>query len=577
MLKCEVGSGISFIVSSTRDMHCVFHKNDGQTEAYGGKIHSFGLEVGVSAAAVIVWAVAADTVDLPPGELSGRYGGAEAGGTVIVGASARVLVGGSRKTISLQPVSIEAGVGLNLAVGVAQMDLYPLFRVPTRPVATRAPAVGIAHPAEHRTSHHQHYGCGSYIYAQSSDTVYRISQKCGVSVGAILNANPDIGDTYSLRAGQIVHIPSHVSAHRSNACAARATLQPGESLDDVAARCGVTLHALLRANPDLRDLEVVRAGYAVNIPRRQAAPVRSPIRVVHPRPAPQPVAVQPAAMSATGPDPSNMEDACSLRAASSLGAAPGTVVVRYQGQRSDRTHAVNGSAEVGGREQTFQCSFNPAGTRIAQFVVNRQATPQRAAAVADISNMQNMCVARAANALGVPAANILIKYEGQRTDQTHAVNGSAATRGGERTFQCSYNAAGARMINFVVNPAPRNTNAQQTAPVAAARASSAERAGRGQFDATGPMPCAQAPGQPMVMGQCNFGVARDGGGSATVAITRPDGRKRFISFTKGRAISADISQADGDVQLRSVRRGDTTDITIGNERYEIIDAVLFGG
>jgi heat shock protein HslJ len=39
---------------------------------------------------------------------------------------------------------------------------------------------------------------------------------------------------------------------------------------------------------------------------------------------------------------------------------------------------------------------------------------------------------------------------------------------------------------------------------------SALRAGQGQFDATGPLPCAFAPGQPM--GQCEFGVARTGGG-----------------------------------------------------------------
>ncbi|MGH7891070.1 MAG: hypothetical protein ACREN0_02220, partial [Thermodesulfobacteriota bacterium] len=78
---------------------------------------------------------------------------------------------------------------------------------------------------------------------------------------------------------------------------------------------------------------------------------------------------------------------------------------------------------------------------------------------------------------------------------------------------------------------------------------SAVRAGQGKFDATGKIPCAQSKGQPM--SQCPYGVARDGGGTATVAVTLPDGRKRFIFFEKGKAVSADLSQADGDMTFSS--------------------------
>lgn len=107
------------------------------------------------------------------------------------------------------------------------------------------------------------------------------------------------------------------------------------------------------------------------------------------------------------------------------------------------------------------------------------------------------------------------------------------------------------------------------------RASSAERAGQGQFDARGPVACAQQPSQPM--GQCQAAVARDGGGTATVVVTRPDGRKRFIFFEKGRAISADLSQADGNMNFRSTKVGDLYKIEAGNERYEIVEAMVFGG
>ena len=108
------------------------------------------------------------------------------------------------------------------------------------------------------------------------------------------------------------------------------------------------------------------------------------------------------------------------------------------------------------------------------------------------------------------------------------------------------------------------------------REPSAARAGRGQFDATGPVDCSDRPGQPMR--QCQMGVARDGGGTATVVVTRPDGRKRFIFFEKGRAVSADLSQADGNMNFRAAKSGSGMFlIDAGNERYEFPESVVFGG
>ncbi len=110
--------------------------------------------------------------------------------------------------------------------------------------------------------------------------------------------------------------------------------------------------------------------------------------------------------------------------------------------------------------------------------------------------------------------------------------------------------------------------------VATGEDGSALRAGQGDFDATGQLPCAQAAGQPM--GQCDFGVARAGGGNATVVITRPDGAPRAIYFSNGVAIGADTSEADpGDFSVE--RESDLNMIRVGDERYEIPDAVALGG
>jgi hypothetical protein len=105
--------------------------------------------------------------------------------------------------------------------------------------------------------------------------------------------------------------------------------------------------------------------------------------------------------------------------------------------------------------------------------------------------------------------------------------------------------------------------------------SSAQRAGEGDFDATGQIPCAQYSGQPM--GQCDFGVAREGGGTATVVVTRPDGMTRALFFIDGEFNSADTSQADGYPEYGATREADLNMIRVGAERYEVPDAVIFGG
>ncbi len=55
--------------------------------------------------------------------MAGTYGGVTGGAAVGVGANANVLIGGSDKTVSLQPVSVEGMTGLNVATGVAQIVL----------------------------------------------------------------------------------------------------------------------------------------------------------------------------------------------------------------------------------------------------------------------------------------------------------------------------------------------------------------------------------------------------------------------------------------------------------------------
>ena len=80
--------------------------------------------IGFTKEAQIVWLVFAPG-SVAKGALAGDYGGATASATVGAGVGANVLLGGSNKQITLQPVSVEGSVGLNVAAGVAAVTLKP--------------------------------------------------------------------------------------------------------------------------------------------------------------------------------------------------------------------------------------------------------------------------------------------------------------------------------------------------------------------------------------------------------------------------------------------------------------------
>jgi len=122
-LTCIVASGWGLVFGSSKDLNCTFSPSPDRAENYVGTIKKYGVDIGYQKGGVMAWAVLAPTVDLAPGSLAGSYGGATAGGAVGVGGGANVLLSSSNKTISLQPLSIEGTTGLNVAAGVASIDL----------------------------------------------------------------------------------------------------------------------------------------------------------------------------------------------------------------------------------------------------------------------------------------------------------------------------------------------------------------------------------------------------------------------------------------------------------------------
>jgi hypothetical protein len=123
VLTCHESSGWGFIFGSTKDLRCHFTRVGGGAEHYVGTVSKFGVDIGYTSSAVIIWDVFAPNTGMEAGALAGDYGGAQASAAVGGGVGANVLVGGSHRSFSLQPVSIQGETGLNVAAGIGAITL----------------------------------------------------------------------------------------------------------------------------------------------------------------------------------------------------------------------------------------------------------------------------------------------------------------------------------------------------------------------------------------------------------------------------------------------------------------------
>ena len=128
MLSCT-GSSAGFIVGSVTELACMFRPPGsagmGPGEPYRAVIRRLGIDIGVNPTVNVAWAVFAPSRQIGRGELAGSYVGAGASATFGLGVGANALVGGSNNTIALQPLSLQGQTGVNVAAGIAGLELRP--------------------------------------------------------------------------------------------------------------------------------------------------------------------------------------------------------------------------------------------------------------------------------------------------------------------------------------------------------------------------------------------------------------------------------------------------------------------
>ena len=124
LLTCNTSPSVGFVVGGRQSLACQFMPiGPYPPENYAGEITTIGLDIGKNSGGAVIWAVFMPTRGAQYGSLAGNYGGVTGDISLGIGAGANLLVGGSDRSVTLQPFSVEGSTGINLAVGVSGLVL----------------------------------------------------------------------------------------------------------------------------------------------------------------------------------------------------------------------------------------------------------------------------------------------------------------------------------------------------------------------------------------------------------------------------------------------------------------------
>jgi hypothetical protein len=126
VLNCTLGPHLGLIFGGFERMDCRFTpEGPGSVEAYSGTMATLGVDLGFTAGGSLTWGVYAPTNRMMPGSLAGSYVGASGNISVGLGIGENFLIGGSANTVVLQPWSVEGPAGVNVSLGLSNMELRP--------------------------------------------------------------------------------------------------------------------------------------------------------------------------------------------------------------------------------------------------------------------------------------------------------------------------------------------------------------------------------------------------------------------------------------------------------------------
>jgi hypothetical protein len=123
-ITCVADLRARAVLGPRQDLRCVFRTDIKRRQyTYAGSIRRIGLNLGITRGGRLYWAVFAPTTHVGRSALRGSYRDASGIAALDLGLGAKVLIGGSRRTVSLQAQLVEGQIGNNLALSVTNLSL----------------------------------------------------------------------------------------------------------------------------------------------------------------------------------------------------------------------------------------------------------------------------------------------------------------------------------------------------------------------------------------------------------------------------------------------------------------------
>ena len=105
--------------------------------------------------------------------------------------------------------------------------------------------------------------CGTSYSVVSGDTLRKIADRCGTTVSALRRANPEIGWGSLIYPGQVLQLPGAILGTDGDFFIY--IVARGETLRSLAARFGTNVDALLAANPDITNANLIYEGQHLKV------------------------------------------------------------------------------------------------------------------------------------------------------------------------------------------------------------------------------------------------------------------------------------------------------------------------
>ena len=117
-------------------------------------------------------------------------------------------------------------------------------------------------------------GCGSSVIVVKGDTLFKIANRCGTTVSALRRANPEIGSGSLIYPGQVLQLPGTILGTDGGYFIY--IIARGDTLKGLATRFDTTVDALLAGNPEIKSANLIYEGQRLTVYVSQTPPPPPP-------------------------------------------------------------------------------------------------------------------------------------------------------------------------------------------------------------------------------------------------------------------------------------------------------------